>query len=473
MTLNEPGSHSSSQQVARLYQMQADFEQGRGKIVRIGCGAGFATDRIDPAVDLANRGLLDYLFFEGLAERTLAHSYLARRLDPAAGFNPTLERRIAAVLPGCCENGTRIITNMGAANPEAAGHALAALARKLGHGGLKIAVVEGDNITAILRPDMRLLESGEPLSTIAERIIAANAYLGAEPICEALAMGADIVVTGRVADPSLVIAPLIHAFGWAQDDWERLGAGTLVGHLLECSCQVTGGYFADPGYKDVRDLAYIGYPLAEVAEDGSAIITKLAGTGGCVTRHTVKEQMLYEVHDPGAYLTPDVTADFRVVRIEDIAPDRISVSGATGRARPDQLKATIGLDGGFLAETEISYAGPGASARAELAKAVLEERMLNLHRCQDTIRYDFIGQNALLGTAGVSGSKSEDVRLRAAMRSREHDMCRTLLEETESLWIAGPAGGGGMRGSIRPSITTQSVLIDRALIKPRIKVIEA
>lgn len=443
------------------------------KVVRIGCGAGFATDRIDPAVDLANRGELDYLFFEGLAERTLAQSYLARQQNPAAGFNPTLERRIAAVLPGCRAHGTRIVTNMGAANPEAAGHALAALARKLGYAGLKIAVIEGDNIAEVLQPEMRLLESGDRLSTLSGKIVAANAYLGADLIREALAMGADIVITGRVADPSLVVGPLAHAFGWGTDDWARLGAATFVGHLLECGCQVTGGYFADPGYKDVKDLAYVGYPLAEVAEDGSAVITKLAGTGGCVTPLTVKEQMLYEVHDPAAYLTPDVTADFTGVRLEEVGPDRIRVSGATGRQRPAQLKATLGLDSGFLAETEISYAGAGASARAELAKAVLEERMLNLHRCQDTIRYDFIGQNALHGTAGVNGAEVGDVRLRAAMRSTDAGMCRSLLEEMEALWIAGPAGGGGMRGNIRPSITTQSVLIDRALIQPSIKVIEA
>jgi hypothetical protein len=451
---------------------KAGLESGE-KIVRIGCGAGFATDRIDPAVDLANRGQLDYLFFEGLAERTLAHSYLARQQNPAAGFNPTLERRIAAVLPGCHENGTRILTNMGAANPEAAGHAIAALARKLGIHGLTIAVVEGDNITSTLRPEMRLLESGELLSTISSRIVAANAYLGADPIIEALETGADIVITGRVADPSLVVAPLVHAFGWARDDWNRLGAGTLIGHLLECSCQVTGGYFADPGYKDVKNLAYVGYPLAEVSEDGSAVITKLPQTGGCVTPLTVREQMLYEVHDPGAYLTPDVSADFRRVRIEEVAPDRIRVAGALGQQRPAQLKATIGFDGGFLAETEISYAGPGAMMRAHLAKAVLEERMLNLHHCQYAIRYDFIGLNALHGTAGISGPEPLDIRLRAAMRSTDQDMCRTLLEEMEALWIAGPAGGGGVRGQIRPSITTQSVLIDRSLIKPVIKVIEA
>lgn len=441
-------------------------------LVRIGCGAGFATDRIDPAVDLANRGALDFLFFEGLAERTLAHSYLQRRQNPQAGFNPTLERRIEAVLPGCRRHGTRIVTNMGAANPRAAGEAAASVARKLGFPGLKIAVVEGDDVIDLLQPDMLMLETGEPLATLTGKIIAANAYLGGDVVCDALATGADIVITGRVADPSLVVGPLMHVFGWSRDDWQRLGAGTLAGHLLECSAQVTGGYFADPGYKDVSDLAYVGYPLAEITADGDAVITKLPGTGGCVTLHTVKEQLLYEVHDPAAYLTPDVTADFSRVRIAEAGHDRVNVSAASGRPRPAQLKATIGIDGGYFAEAEISYAGPGASARARLAKDILEERMLNLHRCQDMIRYDFIGQSSLLATAGRIAENSADVRLRAAMRSTSQDMCRTLLEEMEALWIAGPAGGGGMRGQIRPSITTQSVLIDRDLIRPVITVLD-
>jgi hypothetical protein len=392
------------------------------RTIRIGSGSAWWGDRVEPARLNAEQGALDYLCFETMAEATVSAAQVRARRDPSfPGYDTYLDDRMRAVLPGCMRQGTRIVSNQGWINPEGAARRIVELLRELGHHGVKVAAVGGSLITdRVLQLTDRILENGQPTASLAPTLISAEAYLGAEPIVEALKAGARIVVTGRVADPSIFMAPMMFEYGWDPLDHARLGMGNGIGHLLECGAQVTGGYFPDPGFKDVPEPWNLAFPIAEVAEDGSAVITKVAGSGGAVTLQTVKEQMLYEVHDPGAYLTPDVTADFRVVRIEDIAPDRISVSGATGRARPDQLKATIGLDGGFLAETEISYAGPGASARAELAKAVLEERMLNLHRCQDTIRYDFIGQNALLGTAGVSGSKSEDVRLRAAMRSREH-----------------------------------------------------
>lgn len=443
--------------------------------VRIGCGAGFANDRIEPARDLAERGALDYLFFECLAERTLAQSHLARRKDSAAGFNPFLVRRLEAVLSACRTHGTRIITNMGAANPLGAGHAALAVARKLGHDGLKVAVIEGDDVTAQLRPDTIFQECGRSLSQMETPLIQANAYLGAGPIAEALAQGADIVITGRCADPSLVLGPLIHEFGWAADDWDRLGAGTLVGHLLECGFQITGGYFADPGRKEVPGLAWLGYPLAEVDSDGGAVITKLPGTGGCVTRETVLEQMLYEVHDPGAYLTPDVTADFSAITVRDQGADRVAASGAKGRAQPDTLKVTAGFEGGYLAEAGISYAGPGAVARARLAGEVLRERMVKVHGCDVPLRLDLIGVNALHATARPEhdAPDTRDVRLRAALRTRDEHMAETLVNEVETLWIAGPAGGGGMRGRITPSVMTRSALIPRSLVQPSITMLVA
>jgi hypothetical protein len=450
--------------------MFSDVEE---RPVRIGCGAGFAGDRIEPAADLANRGALDFLFFECLAERTLALSQVARAKNVAGGYNTQLERRFGAVLPGCRDNGTRIVTNMGAANPEGAGQALAVLARRLGFVGLKIAIVEGDDVQAALRPGMPLLDAPGTLADCQERVVGANAYLGADVIVAALETGADVVITGRVADPSLVVGPLMHTFGWRADDWQMAGAGTLVGHLLECSCQVTGGYFADPGHKDVPDLAYVGYPYAEVRRTGKAVITKLEGTGGCVTPLTVKEQLLYEVHDPAAYLTPDVIADFSRVSIRELARDRVAVAGADGRQRPDKLKVIVGFDGGLLAEAGISYAGPGAVRRARLAEAIIRERMLNLHRCREPLRFDLIGQDALHGSAKHEPSDARDVRLRVALRSTNRELCETLLSEVEAIWIAGPAGGGGVRGRITPTVTTRSLLIERELVSPRIKVIQA
>lgn len=439
-----------------------------GRVVRIGCGAGFAGDRIDPARDLAERGELDFLFLECLAERTLAQSHLARLANPTAGFSPRLEAYFEAVLPGCRKNGTRLLTNMGAANPMGAGQALAAMARRIGMVDLKVGVVEGDDVLACLDPEMRV-ETGERLADLPPPV-GANAYLGADALIPALESGADVVISGRVADPSLVVAPLVHAFGWRIDDWSRLGAATLVGHLLECGCQVTGGYFADPGFKAVPGLADIGYPIAEIRGDGRAVITKLGDTGGCVTELTVKEQLLYEVHDPAGYVTPDVIADFSRVSIERVGPDRIEVGKADGRARPRDLKVTVGFDGGFLAEAEISYAGSGAAGRAQLAAEIVRERLARHHGFSGIIRVDLIGLSSLHATAGrAAGCDTPDVRLRMALRSVDRKDGEALVAEMEGMWIAGPAGGGGVRGRVTPSVTTRSLYLDRALVRPSVR----
>ncbi len=343
---------------------------GRTKRV-VGCGAGFASDRLDAAVELVERVALDWLVLECLGERTLAFAHRDRRADPSRGFDPLLERRMRALLPRCRARGTRILSNMGAANPRGAAEATVRIARALGLSGLRVAVLLGDEVSAELGPDTPLWEGG----TIGERgvQVGANAYLGCEQLLPALSSGADVILTGRVADPSLFLAPMVERFGWALDDWPKLAAGTLVGHLLECGMQVSGGYFADPGKKDVPDLARCGFPFAEVAADGTAVIGKTPGSGGRVDAMTVKEQLLYEVHDPSAYRTPDVVADFSAVTIEEVGPDRVRIGGARGTARPAELKVTVGFDGGFLAEAGVSYAGPQAAARARLARALLEE----------------------------------------------------------------------------------------------------
>lgn len=305
--------------------------------VRIGAGAGYSGDRIEPAAELAERGELDYLIFECLAERTIAIGQQARLADPTKGYDPLLAERMHAVLKTCADKGVRIITNMGAANPAAAAQRVREIARTLGLAHLKVAAVTGDDVLqAVQEGDFRIEDNGQPVSSLGERLISANAYLGVAPILEALQAGADVIITGRVADPALVLAPLVHEFGWAADDWDKLGQGTLVGHLLECAGQITGGYFADPGKKDVAGLARLGFPIGEVSADGSAVITKVAGSGGQVTAQTCKEQLLYEIHDPSAYYTPDVVADFSQVQITEIGPDRVAVSGGRGRARPDR-----------------------------------------------------------------------------------------------------------------------------------------
>lgn len=440
-------------------------------ITRIGCGSGGVPDREGPARDLAERGQLDFLCFESLAERTLAQGHASRLAGTGPGYCSKLERRLRAVLPACVRNGTRILTNMGAAAPKAAGEEVARIARELGC-SLKIAVVEGDDVTHLIDHDTYLPEIDMSVKDNGREVIAANAYLGAEPLVDALKEGADIVVTGRVADSSLFLAPFAYASRLDFSDWDFVARGAVVGHLLECSTQVTGGYFADPGYKDVPGLANLGFPIAEVDQDGSAVITKLAGTGGFVTPLTVKEQLLYEVHDPRSYLTPDVTANFGTVEIEDLGADRVRVSGGTGRQRPATLKVQVGFQGGFHAEAEISYAGPGAQARAELARQIIQERMRRLG-FNDRFRLDLIGVNSLHSSALERGSDSQDVRLRGALRTFSREWADTFVEEIEALWISGPAGGGGFRGRVTPSVVTQPAYLDRNLISTKITYLQS
>jgi hypothetical protein len=442
-------------------------------LFRIGTGAGFSADRLDPAVDLARHGALDAMIIECLGERTLAFSHRDKAASPESGYNPLLERRMRALLRPCHDAGTTIVTNMGAANPDAAAARTVQVARELGMTGLKIACIGGDDVSDLIEPDTPFMDEPGKLSDVALPLVGANAYLGADAILPALEAQADVVIGGRIADPSLALAPIAHRFGWRFAEWERLGAGTLVGHLLECGMQVTGGYFADPGIKHVPNLAYCGFPIAEVRSDGSAVICKLEQAGGCVTPATVKEQLLYEVHDPKSYLTPDVTADFSQVGVRELAPDRVEVTGASGRARPQRLKVTVGFDGGFLGEAGISYAGPNAQGRARLAAEIVTERMRNIHAVQGPIRVDLIGVCSLFATVGEMPTDSQDVRVRAALRSTRKEEVELLLWEVESLLCCGPAGGGGFRGSIVPSVVTRSILFDRQRIRPTMKMLVA
>jgi hypothetical protein len=443
--------------------------------LRIGAGAGYSGDRIEPAIDLAERGELDYLVFECLAERTIALAQQARRADPAQGYDPLLALRMQAVLPAARRHGVRIVTNMGAAHPPAAARRTAEIARELGLHGLKVAAVTGDDVLAALAGgSWRLLETGDDIATLQGRIVSANAYLGVEPIVAALGAGADVVITGRAADPALFMAPLVHEFGWALDDWQRLGQATVVGHLLECAGQVTGGYFADPGFKDVPDLARLGFPIGEVAADGSVVITKLPGSGGLVTAATCKEQLLYEIHDPARYLQPDVVADFTQVEVEQIAPDRVRVSGGRGAPRPATLKATVGYVDGWMGEGQISYAGPGAVARARLAADIVKARLQMTGVGGSDFRFELIGIDALHG-AVLSRQASEpwEVRLRVAGRTATKDEAQRIGREVETLYTNGPAGGGGVTQSVREVLAVQSVLLPREAVRTAFEIVVA
>jgi hypothetical protein len=449
--------------------------------VFIGSAAGFAGDRSDagvPVVEaLAAHSGPRFLMYETLAERTLALCQLERRKDPARGYSPALERMLTPVLAQCLAAGITIVGNFGAANPPAAARRIAGIAQSLGLPVPRIAIVEGDDLSGRLSAsELARRETDGKILAQARDIISANLYLGAQPIARAFDQGADIVVTGRVADSALALGPLLHAFRWPGDDWDRLAAGTLAGHLLECGAQVTGGYFADPGSKDVPGLAEVGYPIAEIDSNGDVVITKPVGTGGVVDRLTVIEQLLYEIHDPAAYLAPDVVLDLTDVEVREIGKDRVRVTGARGKPAPEMLKATVCVDGGVLGEAEISYAGPNAAARAALAIDVIRRRMRQ--RVPGlAIRVDAIGAVSVLGTSAITpdlrGPEAGDIRLRFAAQSANVTEIESLLDEVEALYCAGPAGGAGVRRHVTPRLASAACLIERRYAEPRVTLVGA
>lgn len=439
------------------------------KTLRIGSGAGYSGDRIEPAVELAEQGDLDYLVFECLAERTIALAQQARISDPESGYDPLLSERMRRVLPfvgvKAGRRRLRVITNMGAANPVAAAGVVRRISKELGL-DLKVVAVVGDDVLSVLQPEC-LLDNGQTVGSLGERLISANAYLGVDGILQALHADADVVITGRVADPSLFLAPQMFEFGWAANDWQRLGRGTLVGHLLECAGQVSGGYFADPGFKDVEDLARLGFPLAEIAEDGEAVITKVVGSGGRVSRATCTEQLIYEVHDPAAYLTPDVTAVFSQVGFVEEGVDRVRAQGADGRARPEQLKVSVGYLDGWIGEGQMSYGGPGAVARAQLARDVVLKRLELMGVQMQDVRAELIGVDSLHGPR--STVEPWEVRLRVAARCDDRGEAIRVGNEVETLYTNGPSGGGGASKSVRQVVAVASLLLPRDKVNPRIE----
>jgi hypothetical protein len=445
------------------------------RTIRIGSGAGYSGDRIEPAVELAEKGHIQYLVFECLGERTVALAQQARMKDPESGYDPLLEERMRAVLPLCAARGIKIVTNMGAANPLAAARKTAEIARSLGLSALKVAAVLGEDVLdACKERDLPIMEFNGTIKQLGNRLLSANAYLGAEPMAKALSGGADIVITGRASDPALFLAPMIHAFGWAMDDWNLLGQGTVAGHLLECAGQITGGYFADPPYKDIPDLARLGFPIGEVGEDGSLVITKVMGSGGAVTAQTCKEQLLYEVHDPTRYLQPDVTADFSQVKVEEIGKDRVRVSGGRGSQRTGTLKVSVGYVDSFIGEGQISYAGPGALARGRLALEIVRERLKLTGVAVSELRFELIGVDSLHGAqVSVHANEPYEVRVRVAGRTENWREAVKIGNEVETLYTNGPAAGGGAFKSARDVVAVASVLLPRELVKPSIHFVGA
>lgn len=437
-------------------------------VFRIGNCAGFSGDRVDaasPVVDtLIEAGGPCAIFFETLGERTVALAQLEKRRDPSRGYEPMLERLLEPILVRCAKHGIPIIGNFGAANPPGAAKVIAQLAKRLGLPDLKIGVVYGDDVRDRLNLETHAVyEADTGLDMGGGDVVSANAYISAKPIVEALKAGAQVVVTGRTGDPSLALAPLMHHFGWSEDDWAKLAIGATAGHLLECGAQITGGYYYDPGFKDIPDPANIGFPIAEVGADGSLVITKANRTGGLVNAQVVKEQLLYEIHDPSRYITPDVILDLSGVTVTEIGKDRVQIKGIKGSAAPTTIKATVCFDGGWLGEGEISYAGPNCRARARIAADVLLER-LKIRKLDVQARVDLIGVASVHdGDGGTKWRESmaepDDIRVRLAVSARTQDDADQAAREALALYCCGPAGGGGVRWKTTPRIRTQSYLM--------------
>ncbi|RZI63731.1 acyclic terpene utilization AtuA family protein [Variovorax guangxiensis] len=415
------------------------------KTLRIGSGAAWWGDRVEPAALNAERGELDYLCFETMAEATVSAAQVRARRDPSfPGYDTYLDDRMRAVLPACMRNGTRIVSNQGWINPTAAAKRIVELLQEIGVTGVKVAAVGGSLITdRVLELTDTILENGQPTHTLKPTLISAEAYLGAEPIVEALKAGAQIVVTGRVADPSIFMAPMMYEFGWDPLDHARVGAGNGIGHLLECGAQVTGGYFSDPGFKDVPEPWNFAFPIAEVEANGDVVITKVSGSGGAVTLQTVKEQMLYEVHDPANYITPDVVVDFTTAKLEQVGPDRVRVTGLSGKPRTPTLKVSIGCTEGFIGEDMFFYAGPGALRRAQLAKKVLEERFKIVKLQAEDMRVDFLGINAIHGDATPADAPEPyEIAVRVAARTKTREEAAKVGREVDGMAVSGIAHTG-------------------------------
>ena len=389
------------------------------------------------------------------------------------GYDPYLERRIGSVLKDCVDKGIKIISNQGWLDPEGAAEKVLEMARNQGVERLRVGAVVGGDLKDILpKTDLCLAETGEPISALGDRYVSAEAYLGAEWIVEALKNDAQVVITPRVADPSLYVGPLAYEYGWPMDDWTRLGRGTAVGHLIECSCQVTGAYFADPGYKDVPDLAHVGAAIAEVDESGDAIITKTPKTGGLVSTATCKEQLLYEIGDPSAYLTPDVSANFTAIRVKEIGTNQVQITNATGSKRPDTLKVLVGVRDGFIAEEMVLYAGPGAWERAQLAKQVLIERFKEEDLNPERVRMDFLGVNAVHREASpVPEVMPYEIVLRIAVHTKKKEEAQKLRLVVDPMSVSGPAGTGKyatMGTTVRPVIAIYTTLVPRSMVPVKV-----
>jgi len=445
--------------------------------VRIGAGQGFYGDSVDGALDVARHGDVGYICFDALAELTLAILQKDRFRDPAAGYARDLPAFMSALLPECRPRGIRLITNAGGINPVGAAAAVRDVARTLGMDDLRVAVVVGDDITSriaelqSLGASLANMDTGESLDAVRDRIVFGVAYLGCAPVVQALSLGADVVITGRVADASLFVAPMVHELGWSLDDWDRLAAGVVLGHLMECSAQSTGGNFSGDWW-NVPDLDRAGYPVCEMRADGVALLTKPAGTGGRVSVDTVKEQLLYEVLDPRSYMNPDVVADFTSVVLSDVAPDVVEVSGVRGRERPESLKAILGYLDGYAGTIGIGYSWPDAVQKARRTASLIERMVerAGLHPLE--VVTELVGVDSTHGSAAPVPDDPNEVVLRIAARFATEAEAKRFPRIATPLGLNGPPfiGGGVAPQSARALLGVWPSLLPRALVEPGVEV---
>ena len=442
--------------------------------IRIASGQGFWGDLPRAPIDQVRKGPIDYLVMDYLAEVTMSILQKQKLKDPALGYARDLVPLMGEILPDIMTRGIRVITNGGGVNPIACRDAIFALARRKGIHGLRIAVVRGDDILADIdaltasSAPLSNMETGASLALIREKLVSANVYFGAAPIVEALRQGAQVVITGRTTDTGLTLAPMIHEFGWALDDYDHLAAGTVAGHILECGAQASGGNFLGD-WRSVPDLAHVGFPIAEASPDGSFVITKHAGTGGLVSEATVKEQLVYELGNPASYITPDCVADFTTIRLESAGPDRVRVWGIAGSPATDFYKVSMAYHDGYTAFGMLTYAWPDAIDKARAADRILRTRLADLGLSFEEIRSELLGYDSSFGPRSTEIVDPNEVVLRIGVRGKDRDAVERFGREIAPLVLTGPPSVTGFAGGRpRPSevIAYWPALIRKTLVTP-------
>ncbi len=451
------------------------------RIVRVASGQGFWGDALDAPRRQVEGGPIDYLMLDYLAEVTMSILQKQKERDAAMGYARDFIGAMQSIFPAV-DQGVRVVANAGGVNPAACARAVIDAARRATlKGGLRVGVVTGDDLLprldALLEGGHPLanMDTGAPLSAIRDRVLSANAYIGAPPIMEALGAGAQVVITGRSTDTALTMAPIAHEFGWSMSDWDRLASGIVAGHIIECGAQCSGGNCLYD-WRNIPDLANVGYPIVEASADGSFVVTKHPGTGGRVSTRTVAEQLVYEMGDPRSYITPDVIADFTTIQLAEAGPDRVRVSGIRGREATDKLKVSVAYRAGFKAIGTLVYVWPDALEKAQLADQVLRERLERLGLRFDVVHTEFLGASATHGIlAGPAGDVPE-VQLRVGVRSGDRTAVERFTREIAPLVLNGPpsvTGFAGGRPKAEEVVAYWPALIDKTVVRPQVEILAA